>query len=190
MTRTNSKSSVSTPGRCYWITGLAGAGKTTIGSLLFQHLKHSKRDVVFLDGDVLREVFGNRHGYTSEARLELAMCYCRLCKMLVEQGKDVVCATISMFPAVWEWNRTHLSDYREIYIQTPMDVLIVRDPKQLYSRALRGEITDVMGIDIQVQPPNKPHVVLRNDGSSMPDAVLDELLALLSQLDSKVSAAR
>lgn len=66
----------------YWITGLSGAGKTTIGKLLYQKLKQNFPNTVFLDGDVMREVFGADLGYTESERRKCAMRYARLCAML------------------------------------------------------------------------------------------------------------
>ena len=74
-------------GRLYWITGLAGAGKTTIGTLLYQYLKEQYSNTVIFDGDVLRQVFGNDLGYSREERFQCAMRYSRLCKLLVEIGR-------------------------------------------------------------------------------------------------------
>ena len=91
--------------------------------------------------------------------------------MLSEQGIDVVCATISLFRECQEWNRTHIARYCEIYLRVPMEVLVQRDQKQLYSRALRGEITDVMGVDLPVEEPSRPDIVIDNDGVTPPAAL-------------------
>lgn len=163
----------------YWLTGLSGAGKTTIGTLFFQHLKTIKPNVVYLDGDVLREIFGGTHGHTLQERKQLAMRYSRLCKMLSEQGIDVVCATISLFHEVQEWNRQHIPGYKEVYIKVPIEVLTQRDQKQLYSRALRGEIKDVMGIDAAVEAPKNPDIVLENDGTRSVDEMVNNLITRL-----------
>ena len=68
-------------GTVYWITGLSGAGKTTVGKLFFEMLARKKKNVLFLDGDMLREVFGNDLGYGREDRLRCAMRYSRLCRL-------------------------------------------------------------------------------------------------------------
>jgi len=160
----------------YWLTGLSGAGKTTIGNILYARLKKIKNNIVYLDGDLLREVFGNNQKYSPDERKNLAMCYSRLCKMLTEQGIDVVIATISMFHEVRKWNRENIENYNEIYIQVPLEVLIARDQKNLYSRALRGEIGHVMGIDVELEEPIAPDVIIKNDGSSSPENITDELI--------------
>jgi len=152
----------------YWITGLSGAGKSTIGMELLRIVREKAPGTVYLDGDQLRDVFGVTDSYSSSDRLALAMQYSRLSKMLLEQGLNVICATISMFRVCQKWNRENISGYREIYIRVPFYVLKERDPKQLYSRCLRGECHDVMGVDIPFLEPQNPDLILDNDGSIPP----------------------
>ena len=104
----------------FWLTGLSGAGKTTIGKLLYQKLKAQKDNVVFLDGDQLRQVFGDDLGYTPDQRLKSAMRNARLCKLLADQGIDVVCCTISMFDRVRDWNRANIPGYVEVYVKASL----------------------------------------------------------------------
>jgi adenylylsulfate kinase-like enzyme len=153
----------------YWLTGLAGAGKTTIGRELYSLIKTKKSNIVFLDGDILREVFGKNMDYSTDERIKIAFQYSRLCKLLTEQGIDVICATISMFKECRQWNRDNIPGYHEIYIRVPLDILIKRDQKQLYSRALKGVIQQVMGIDIPFDEPETPDMILDNDGSKSPN---------------------
>ncbi|OQW90606.1 MAG: adenylyl-sulfate kinase, partial [Thiotrichaceae bacterium IS1] len=110
-------------GTVYWITGLAGSGKTTLGKRLYEQLRLTNNAVVFLDGDNLREVFGHEQGHTLAERKHLAMKYSRLCQMLSEQGIDVVCATISLFKEIHEFNRQHLQKYCEIFVKCTMEEL-------------------------------------------------------------------
>ena len=168
----------------YWITGLSGAGKTTIGTLFYSYLQKIKKNVIYLDGDNLREIFGVTQEYSLSERKTLAMRYSRLCKMLMEQDMDVVICTISMFNEVRKWNRENISNYKEIYIKVPMKILIDRDQKQLYSRALRGEIKDVMGVDVEVDEPDNPDIIINNDGSSTPEKMTYQLFGKL-KLNSK-----
>ena len=103
----------------------------------------------------------------------------RLCRMLSEQGIDVVCATISLFRECQEWNRAHVARYCEIYLRVPMEVLVQRDQKQLYSRALRGEITDVMGVDLPIEEPSRPDIVIDNDGRQAPSDIAGDIIQRL-----------
>lgn len=166
-------------GTVYWFTGLSGSGKTTIGKLFYSNLRQIKPNVVFLDGDILREVFGNQFGYSLDERKNLAFCYGRLRQMLSEQGVDVICAIISMYWECWKWNRDNISKYKEIYLRVPIKVLVERDQKQLYSRALKGEISNIMGIDLEIDEPESPDAVIDNDGSKQPTIIAKELFEML-----------
>jgi len=165
----------------YWLTGLSGAGKSTIGKELYALLRKQKLNVVYFDGDILREVFGGTGGYSLDERFKLAMQYCHLAKMLTDQGIDVICATISLFKECWEWNRQYIPEYREIYIKVSMEILIQRDQKQLYSRALKGEIQQVMGVDIPLNEPEFPDLILENPGNTTPQFLAKQILKTFQQ---------
>jgi adenylylsulfate kinase-like enzyme len=167
---------MTTRGRVFWITGLSGAGKSTIGRQLFNLLRLTHDNSVYLDGDLLRAVFGNDLGHSRQDRLTSAMRNARLCKLLSDQGIDVVCATISLFRECQVWNRKCIERYYEIFLRVPMEVLVARDQKQLYSKAKRGEVRDVMGVDIPVEEPEQPDLVLVNDGSRTPSELAQRIL--------------
>lgn len=151
-------------GKVYWITGLSGAGKTTIGRLFYEKMKAIYSNIVFLDGDTMRKVFGDDLGYSQEDRRKCAMRYSRLCAMLQEQGMNVICCTISMFDSVREWNRENICNYKEIYVKVSMDTLKIRDQKGLYSGLTKEKQKDVVGIHLEVEEPKNPDLILINDG--------------------------
>lgn len=165
-----------TKGTVYWVTGLSGAGKTTIGSLLYERLKKIDSSLLFLDGDTLRMVFGNDLGFTLEDRKKSAFRNSRLCKLLSDQGAGVICATISMFHDVRKWNRDHIDNYKEIFIRVPLEILQRRDQKKLYSSSALNQVSNVAGIDLEVEFPSEPDVVIDNDGTQSPDQIVDQLL--------------
>lgn len=160
----------------YWITGLSGAGKTTIGKLLYKKINESYPNTVFLDGDTLRKVFGDDLGYTKEERRKCAMRYSRLCAMLQEQDMNVVCCTISMFDSVREWNRENIRNYKEIYVKVSMDTLLIRDQKGLYSGIAEEEQKEVAGIHVEAEEPKHPDLILYNDGGKTPEEQVEEIL--------------
>ena len=166
-------------GRLFWITGLSGAGKTTIGTMLYQKLKEKYPNTVLLDGDVLRQVFGNDLGYSKEERFACAMRYARLCKLLTEQGIFVICCSISMFDAVREWNRENMENYTEVYIQVPMEILERRNQKNLYDDVKRGTVENVVGMDLGLEMPKNPDIVLVNDGTKKSEEMGEELWKLV-----------
>jgi len=151
-------------GKVYWITGLSGAGKTTIGQLWYEELKATGEATVFLDGDELRQVFGGSMGYSPEDRWKAAMNYARLCALLSKQGLTVICCTISMFDSVRAWNRKKIPGYVEVYIKATMETLRRRNQKGLYSSGAQN----VAGVDFQVELPKTPDLILDNNGGKTP----------------------
>ncbi len=158
-------------GRVFWITGLSGAGKTMLAGHLLIRLAAAGLRPLLLDGDVLREVFGGSAGHGLEERRRLAFNYARLCRELSRQGATVVCATISMFEAVREWNRANIPCYTEIYLRATMAELVAQDDKGLYRRALAGEIRDVVGIDIEAEEPRNADMVFDRAQGLSPDEI-------------------
>ena len=167
----------------YWLTGLAGAGKTTIGTLLCDEIRSRKPNVFLLDGDVARWAFNDLNGYTREDRKAIAFRNGRVCKMLTDQNIDVVCCTISMFEEPREWNRKNIEHYREIFIDVSPEVLVARDKKKLYSQARDGKTQNVAGIDIHVEFPQSPDLRIVNDGSETPKEILQQILRAFPEFD-------
>lgn len=147
-----------------WITGLSGAGKSTLAHEVATRLRAQGKQVVLLDGDELREVFGavahNARNHGREGRLALALQYAHLCRVIASQGLTVVIATISLFKEVHAWNRTNLTGYFEVYLKVPLDELRRRDPKGIYRRFDAGELADVAGLDLVVDEPEEPDLLL------------------------------
>lgn len=173
-------------GHVFWITGYSGAGKTAVSQALQQSIRESGKNIVLLDGDVLRSIFGQRHGYSDADRRELAMSYAHLCAELASQGTDVICATISMFEAVRDWNRAHIQRYHEIYLRVPLSVRRERDPKGLYARqeAANGS-AQMVGLDQPLEEPRHPHLILDNHGQlSIDEAVARIQAAFLNEQKS------
>ncbi len=163
-------------GTVYWITGLAGSGKTTIGNFLHKRLRKDNKFVVFLDGDKLREVFGKEIGYSLEERKRLALSYSKLCKILSDQGVDVICATISLFKEVHRYNKQNLKYYYEIFVECDMPELISRDQKGIYSKALRGQAKNVMGVDLPYERPEGCSLIINNTTKASLDEKVERIL--------------
>ncbi|MCI8423744.1 MAG: adenylyl-sulfate kinase [Lawsonibacter sp.] len=165
-------------GTLYWVTGLSGAGKTTVGTLLYQYLRCRKPGVVLLDGDMLRAMAEN-HDYTDEGRERMAYQNMRLFRLLTEQGIDVVGCVIGMREKYRAWNRENIPNYKEIYLKVSLEELVNRDSKGLYRRALNRETTDVYGIDLKFEEPERPDVVVENEGLVRPEDALKTIVAAL-----------
>jgi adenylylsulfate kinase len=143
-------------GQVIWITGLSGAGKTTLASAVARQLRQSKLPVVVLDGDVLREVFGEIHSHGRDARLALSLKYAHLSRTIANQGITVLIATISLFREVHIWNRENLPLYFEVFLDVSIDELRRRDSKGLYRAFDAGEIHNVAGLDLSIDYPDNP----------------------------------
>lgn len=155
-------------GTLYWITGLSGAGKTTIGNRLYYEVKKQHDNIVLLDGDVLKKAVldeDEADAYSDSSRRKRALKYSRICKMLTDQGLIVICCTIAMYDSVREWNRKNNKRYVEIFLDVPMDVLETRDQKGLYSGYKAGRVRSLAGVDLEIEFPKSPDIVIRNDGS-------------------------
>lgn len=172
-------------GGVIWITGLSGAGKTTLARALMPHLP---RKALLLDGDELRAALGveGRH-FDREGRKQLAFTYARLAGLLAAQGALVVVATISLFHDVHAWNRAHLPDYVEIFLDVPEAVRRERDPKGLYAaRAPRpsdgaaGTASPMAGVDLVVEFPLCP--TLRFQHSDSLEWMTGRILETLSRI--------
>lgn len=170
-------------GTVYWLTGLPGAGKTSLAKLLHEHLQSKgRRPVVLLDGDQMRGVLGLEQAHNLDERQKLALTYGRLCHFLAHQGLDTVCATVSLFHLVQNWNRQNIPHYIEILIEVPLATLMQRDQKQLYSQAYRGEIQNVLGFDLEPQWPRSPDLIVHNDGRQSIQEVFVEMVDYLNIL--------
>lgn len=174
------------PGRVFWITGLSGAGKTTVGRELCRRLRAAGRPTIFLDGDALRGAIADDLGHGARDRLLSATRNARLCKLLAAQGMDVVCATISLFHDVQRWNRENIPDYREIYLRVPIEELRRRDSKGIYALAQRGEAPEVVGLSVRAEVPEKPDLVLDNYGGLDVARAVDCILAACARRDDGV----
>ena len=167
-----------------WITGLSGAGKSTLANHLVELLRARGETVFFLDGDELRDVFGatvaSAENHGREARLALAMQYAKLCQVLSSQGLTVVIATISLFREIHEWNRANLPGYFEVYLQVPLEELRRRDPKNIYRRFDAGELKYVAALDLPVDLPEFPDMIIEFDSEQSVSEVATRVLNSLN----------
>ncbi|WP_433262165.1 adenylyl-sulfate kinase [Micromonospora vinacea] len=162
-----------------WLIGLSGAGKTTIGTRLAARLRADLPNLVYLDGDLLREVWGGV-SHDVAGREVNAERLSKLCLMLDRQNIHVVAAVLSIFPHWQQWNRRHLSHYFEVFLDVPMEVVVARDTKGLYRSAIDGETSDVVGVDIPFPEPAAPDLVLDSSGrAGTPDDLVERIVAAL-----------
>ena len=159
-----------------WITGLSAAGKTTLAKLLTKKLRSQGRAVVMLDGDELREALSSTKDHSQAARLSLAYKYAGLARLIASQGVMVVVSTVALIREIHQWNRENQPGYFEVYLKVGIDELRRRDPKGIYRQYDAGEIQNVAGLDMPIDEPQKPDLVIEYVPGLAPDAELGRLL--------------
>lgn len=164
------------PAPVVWITGVSGTGKTTIARELIHQLENEGHRVMAVDGDAFRRVMGNSSSYDPAGRLENAKRISGVCKWISEQGIIVVCATMSLFHEVQEWNRTHIRKYFEVYVTASDEVLRARDEKGMYSKS-----SEVVGVDQTFDIPKTPDLEIENSQNS------DSVIHLAEKIRSSLS---
>ncbi len=147
-----------------WLIGLSGAGKSTLAEAIAEEARQRGAKLAVVDGDAVREMWGDSLGHDLAGRKKNAERICRLCAYLDSQGIHAVCAILSLFEESREWNRAHFSNYHEAYIKTPLEDLEQRDGKGLYLRARRNEI-ELPGINMNFPEPLHPDEIIENSGN-------------------------
>ncbi|WP_322204417.1 adenylyl-sulfate kinase [Acutalibacter intestini] len=160
-------------GTVYFFTGLAGAGKTTIGGMFYERLKAIRPEAVLIDGDKNRDKTNARtpRDYSTEARRAGAKSVLKRCGEFAEQGIDAVYCGIGMYADVRAWCRENIENYREIYIKVSMETLYRRNQKGLYSPGMK----QVVGVDLPWDEPDCSDVVIENDREEAPAVLVDRL---------------
>ena len=166
--------------RVVWMTGLSGAGKSTIAEqvdlALTEHGLHS----YLLDGDNVRHGLNQDLGFTDADRVENIRRIGEVAKLFVDAGLIVICAFISPFRSERRLVRELLpaGDFVEVFVDAPLEVCRQRDPKGLYKKALAGQISNFTGIGSAYEPPQAPELTLRTDRLTVQEAT-DRVLGLI-----------
>jgi bifunctional enzyme CysN/CysC len=166
-----------------WLTGLSGAGKSTIANIVERQLHAAGHHTMLLDGDNLRHGLSRDLGFTEADRVENIRRAGEVAKLLVDAGLIVLCSFISPYRAEREMVRRLVSDgeFVEVFVDTPIDECARRDPKGLYAKAKAGTIKNFTGFDAPYEAPENPEVHLQTIGQQpeqLADRIVKELAAL------------
>ncbi len=142
-----------------WLTGLSGAGKTTITNALLPLLRAHKCKVEVLDGDAVRTNLSKGLGFSREDRDTNIRRIGFVCHLLTRNGVFAIAAAISPYKAVRHENRALIKDFVEVYVKASLGTCIRRDVKGLYQKALAGEIKEFTGVSDPYEPPDDPEVI-------------------------------
>jgi adenylylsulfate kinase len=168
-----------------WLTGLSGSGKTTLAQSLINELKASDVNIELLDGDEVRTNLSAGLGFSKADRDTNIRRIGYVSRLLARNGIGVITAAISPYREIRDEVR-HLitrdgGEFIEVYVQCPIDVLIERDVKGLYKRALAGEIKEFTGVSDPYEEPLNPEVVVKTDSESIEESMSKIIAALESR---------
>lgn len=169
--------------RIIWFTGLSGAGKSTIANILDQKLFALGNHTMLLDGDNLRHGLNRDLGFTEADRVENIRRVGEVAKLMIDSGLIVICSFISPYKAERDMVRSLVAegDFIEVFVNTPIEECMRRDPKGLYTKAKEGKIKNFTGIDAPYEAPERPEIRLETVGHR-PDELADQIVELLRRL--------
>jgi bifunctional enzyme CysN/CysC len=149
-----------------WFTGLSGAGKSTIANIVEQMLHAAGHHTMMLDGDNVRHGLNRDLGFTEADRVENIRRVGEVAKLMTECGLVVLCSFISPYRAERDMVRGLVSEgeFLEVFVDTPIEECIRRDPKGLYAKAKAGQIKNFTGFDAPYEAPEKAEIHLHTSG--------------------------
>ena len=164
-----------------WFTGLSGAGKSTIANIVETKLIARGAHTALLDGDNVRHGLNKDLGFTAADRVENIRRIGEVARLMTDAGLIVLTSFISPFRAERQLARELAApgEFIEIYVETPLEMVIARDPKGLYKRALAGEIKNFTGVSQPYEAPEAAEIVL-DTATSTPEALAERVLAELA----------
>jgi bifunctional enzyme CysN/CysC len=166
-----------------WLTGLSGSGKSAIADLVLAKLTSLGTTAYVLDADNLRHGLNSDLGFSPDDRTENCRRVAEVAKLFADAGVTCIVPIISPYAADrCQARRRHEQDglrFVEVFVDTPLEICVARDPKGLYRRALAGEITQFTGISAPYEVPDNPELHLRTDGVE-PDTLADRIIAAIT----------
>jgi len=165
-----------------WLTGLSGAGKTTVAQSIVNELKASDVNIELLDGDEVRTNLSKGLGFSKEDRDTNIRRIGYVSRLLSRNGVGVIASAISPYREVRDEVRQSItsdgSEFIEVYVRCPMEVLVERDVKGLYKKALAGEIKEFTGVSDPYEEPLDPEVIVKTDSESIEESANRIIAAL------------
>ncbi|MDB4888854.1 MAG: sulfate adenylyltransferase, large subunit [Gemmatimonadetes bacterium] len=170
---------------CIWLTGLSGAGKSTIANLLDKRLYAAGRHAYVLDGDNIRHGLSRDLGFSRDDRVENVRRVAEVARLMADAGLIVIVGMISPFRSERDFARSLFPDgeFIEVFVATPLDECRRRDPKGLYERAERGAIPEFTGVDSVYETPQRPEIVIDTLELS-PEQAVEQIVSRLPQPSS------
>ncbi len=165
-------------GILFWVTGLAGSGKSVISKNIKKYIENKFGPTLIVSGDNLRNLYQFRK-YTKTDRIKFSQQKIKFCKFILKQKINIIFSTISLFEKVRKKNKKEISNYIEIYIEADLKKIIKLKKKKMYHKRKKQNI---WGIHIKPEFPKKPDIKIRNNFDRNPRLLARELQNKISQL--------
>jgi len=162
---------VTQQGFTLWLTGLSGAGKTTVAVALENELHERGLLIERLDGDTVREGLTRDLGFSKEDRDKNIERVCFVAKLLSRNKVGVVASFISPYREARNNVRQQTTNFIEVYVNAPLDVCAARDVKGLYAKAFAGQIQGFTGVNDPYEAPENPEITLHTDKETLEQSV-------------------
>lgn len=160
-------------GILFWITGLSGAGKTTISKKIYKQINKEFGKTIIINGDDIRKIFELK-GFDYKDRKKIGLQYSKLFKKITDQNVNIIFAGIVMVKKVRDWNRKNISNYLEIYLKTNIKSIISNKYKKIYLKT-----TNLVGLKIKAEFPKKPDILIYNDFKETTTSIANRLVKLI-----------
>jgi len=163
-----------------WFTGLSGAGKSTLADKVFEKLDKGGHKVERLDGDTIRRELTKDLDFSREGRRKNIERVAYVASLLSKHGVGVIASFISPYKSERDLVKGKAVNYVEVYVNTPLAVCEARDPKGMYAKARRGEISSFTGISDPYEIPEDPHLRICGDEKEKIEELTDEIISYLA----------
>jgi adenylylsulfate kinase-like enzyme len=165
-------------GILFWITGLSGAGKTSISKKIYKKINNEFGKTILINGDDLRRIFQLK-GYNYEDRKKIGLQYSKLFKKITDQNINVIFAGVVLIESVRKWNKKNIDNYLEIYLKASIKKIIIKKYKKLYYRT-----KNLVGLNIKAELPKKPDIIIYNNFKK---SVYEISKKLLKKIQNKIN---
>ena len=165
-------------GILFWITGLSGSGKTTIGRKIKKEIIKIYGPTIHVSGDDLRKIF-KINKYDHKSRLEYGRKCCNFAKFVTDQKINLIFSIIGMTQSLRDWNRKNIDNYIEIFVKSDLRKIIKSKKKKIYHVKKN---TDIVGLSIKPEYPRKPDIIIKNDFKKNTTELSKELLSKISKI--------
>ena len=153
-----------------WITGLPASGKSTLAAELARQVRDLGTQVTVLESDAMRKLFSDQPRYDEQDREFFYTSLAFIGRILTEHGVSVIFDATANLRAYRDLARQQIPRFLEVYVQCPLEICILRDPKGIYRQAREGTASQVPGIQAIYEPPQEPDIIFHGDHDDATDA--------------------